>query len=201
MSRVSAAAVGGILLAGGASRRLGFDKTGALLGDTPLAPRAARLLAAVCDEVVEVGVGASGLRCVREQPPGSGPLAALVAGVDALGCDRVVLLGVDQVGATAELLGFLRDAPGDAAVIPVRAGRAQYVCARYGPAAIAQARSRLAAGERSLRWVHDLDADAVWFPAEADWGAFVAAEVFDDVDTPADAQRLGVRAGAAPSAP
>ena len=70
-------ATAGILLTGGRSRRLGVDKASLVLDGETLAQRAARRLGAVCDPVVEVGDGVSPLPSVREQPSGSGPLAAL----------------------------------------------------------------------------------------------------------------------------
>ncbi len=70
----------GVLLTGGASRRMATDKATIVWRGETLAARAARVLTAVCDPVIEVGPGATQLPCVREHPAGSGPLAAFVAG-------------------------------------------------------------------------------------------------------------------------
>jgi molybdenum cofactor guanylyltransferase len=141
----------GIVLTGGTSRRLGFDKATVMLGGETLAERAARVLGSVCSPVIEVGAGRTGLRCVREDPPGSGPLAALLAGADALrvdrAVDRVVLLGCDLVRIEPAVLRLLADWDGAATVVPIVAGRPQLVCARYGADAIAAGRRLLAAGE------------------------------------------------------
>ena len=75
----------GVLLTGGASRRMGTDKARLVVNGETLAARSARVLTAVCDPVVEVGPGVSGLPAVLEEPPGAGPLVALLAGVGALG--------------------------------------------------------------------------------------------------------------------
>ena len=56
------------------------DKAAIVWRGETLAIRAARVLAAACDPVIEVGSGATELRSVREDPPGSGPLAALLTG-------------------------------------------------------------------------------------------------------------------------
>jgi molybdopterin-guanine dinucleotide biosynthesis protein A len=184
--------VGGILLTGGTSRRLGVDKATLLLDGIPLAQRAADALRARCPVLVEVGPGHSDLRAVREEPPGSGPLAALVAGADALveaDVDAVVLLACDLPNVGPALDALLVAAPA-ALVVPVDgSGRAQYTCARYGGELVARARDLVAAGERSLRALaataHGVDV------IEVDG---LAPEVLADIDTPADARRWGVQA-------
>ena len=88
-------ALGGLLLTGGASRRMGEDKALIEVGGRRLVDHAAALLTAVADPVIEVGPGWSGLPAVREDPPGSGPLAALGAGAASLraaGHDGAVLV-------------------------------------------------------------------------------------------------------------
>lgn len=190
----------GVLLTGGTSRRLGADKARAEIAGVSLAERAAGVLAAVCELVVEVGDGVSGLHAVREDPPGSGPLAGLVAGAAALAgpagdgrlVDAVVLLGCDLVRVDAPLVAMLAAWPGRASVVPVAAGRPQYACARYGPRALDAARVLLAAGERSLRAL--ATARDVVYVGEDVWLAVAraGADCFADVDTPSDAARLGV---------
>jgi molybdopterin-guanine dinucleotide biosynthesis protein A len=129
---------------------------------------------------------------VREEPPGRGPLAGLVAGAaavaEALGAppDAVVLVACDLPNA-GPVVDALLAAPPCALVVPVDAeGRPQYVCARYDAALVARAGELLAAGERSLRGlaatVRPADrVELVGFPADA----------LADIDTPADARRWG----------
>jgi molybdenum cofactor guanylyltransferase len=180
----------GVLLTGGASRRMGVDKARLVVNGETLAARAARVLTSVCDPVVEVGTGVSGLPAVREDPPGTGPLAALLAGVGALGDPRaVVLLACDLPFVDAPLLQLLVDRPGSATVIPVVDGRSQYACARYGPAAFDAARAALRNGDGSLRAVAGSDCE---FLSESEWGAVATALTFADVDTSEDLQRLGL---------
>jgi molybdopterin-guanine dinucleotide biosynthesis protein A len=183
-------ACAGVLLTGGTSRRLGFDKATARLGPETLAERAARVLAAVCTPVVEVGPGRSNLVAVREAPAGSGPLAGLVAGLDALGVEAAVLLGCDLVRIEAPVVALLAGWPGAATAVPTVDGRPQFVCARYGADAIEAARALLARGERSFRALLDvIEPDLV---SEVHWRAVAPADAFDDLDTPADLARLGV---------
>jgi molybdenum cofactor guanylyltransferase len=184
----------GILLTGGRSRRLGIDKASLVVGGETLAVRAGRRLAAVCSPVVEAGDGLSGLPSVREQPPGSGPLAALAAAGRALR-ERghhgpALLLAVDLPAVDEALLGWLRDRPGEPTAVPRVDGRLQMVCARYAGEALVAADSLVIGGVRSL---HEL-LDVVEFDVvdQPEWRAIAAADTFADVDTAEDAERLGI---------
>jgi molybdenum cofactor guanylyltransferase len=182
----------GLVLTGGSSRRLGFDKAVVRIGEETLATRAARVLGVVCSPLIEVGPGHTGLRAVREVPPGSGPLTALVAGADALGAASIVLLGCDLVRVESGMLGLLAAWDGAPTVVPFVAGQPQLVCARYGPDALAEARELVATGERSLRaLVAAVDVDLV---TEERWRMVADVDAFVDLDTPEDLARLGLRA-------
>jgi molybdenum cofactor guanylyltransferase len=181
---------GGVVLTGGASRRMATDKAAIVWRGETLAARAARVLTSVCDPVVEVGSGVSGLPCVREDPPGSGPLAALVAGARALaGHAPIVLLACDLPFVEAPVLELLAEWPGAPTVIPIVDGRLQYVCARYGPDALARAQAALLEGQFALR---TLGADEYDELGEEQWSAVARPETFSDVDTPEDLLRLGL---------
>ncbi len=179
--------VGGVLLTGGASTRLGVDKATLVVDGEPLAVRTGRVLASVCDPVVEVGPGVSGLRAVREDPPGAGPLAAFVAGANALGVVPVLLLACDMPFVEAPLLRLLAQWPGDGTVVPVADGRFQYACARYGAASIDEAVAALRRGRAGLK--DATDATTAYLYDE--WRAVAPAHAFADLDTPADLERFG----------
>jgi molybdopterin-guanine dinucleotide biosynthesis protein A len=180
----------GVLLTGGASRRMATDKAAIVWRGETLAIRAARVLAAACDPVIEVGSGASELHCVREDPPGSGPLAALLAGARAMEVHiPVVLLACDLPFVELPIVRLLADWPGTETVIPVVDGRLQYACARYGPDALQRAEAALLAGDHSLRAAAGDDHDEL---TESQWRAVGPANTFADVDTPADLRRLGL---------
>src|SRR5437879_2077428 len=131
---------GGVLLTGGSSRRMGRDKALLMVDGRSLAERGAELLRAVADPVAEAGPGHSGLAAVREDPPGSGPLAGLCAGAAELrrrGHDGpVLLLAVDMPFVTPGLLALLARRPGPPTAVPRAGGRAQPLCARYGADAL-----------------------------------------------------------------
>jgi molybdopterin-guanine dinucleotide biosynthesis protein A len=194
-SRASSA-VAGLLLTGGASRRMGTDKALLEVEGRRLVDRAADLLAAVADPVIEVGPGWSDLPAVREAPPGSGPLAALSAGAAALraaGHDGpVLLLAVDMPRVGVDLLRLLAERAGPATAVPRAGGHPQPMCARYGVDVLAAIDERLAAGGRSLRNMLETMAasGAVAWVEPEEWEPVAGAEAFSDVDTPEDLRRL-----------
>ena len=182
--------VAGLVLTGGSSRRLGVDKATLILDGKTLAARAAYLLGERCSEVIEVGPGVTTLRAVRETPAGAGPLAALVAGANALHetdtAGPLVLLACDLPWVAPALDALIAAPPDAEVVVPVdEDGRRQYVCARYGPRAVAAARALVADGERSL---HALAAS---IENVLELGGF-APGTFADVDVPDDARRAGI---------
>lgn len=171
---------------------MGRDKALIEWGGQRLADRAAARLAEVCEPVVEVGPGHSALAAVREDPPGSGPLAALGTGWDEIRRrghpGPVLALAVDMPGVDADLLGFLARAPGAGTVVPRVAGRPQPLCARYGAPDLDLVAGLLADGDRSLRAL--LAVAAVAWLDEAAWEPVAGAEAFDDLDTPEDLGRF-----------
>jgi molybdenum cofactor guanylyltransferase len=156
----------GILLVGGASTRFGSAKELAEYEGETLADRAWRLLADTCDERFAVGRG--GLA-----DPGTGPVAAIAAGLRVATHELAVVIPVDMPLLTPSALRVLAGACRDAAA------------AQHGPLPCAVARRTLPAfetGERRLRTVLDgLDTARV----ELD------EELLANVNTPADLDTLG----------
>ena len=176
-----------MLLAGGAGSRLGgVDKAALRLGGATLLERALAALEALDVVVVGPPRDLPGVRVVREDPPLSGPAAAVVAGLAALpDADVVLLLAVD-LPRLPEALPLLLAAPADdGGVIAVDAdGRDQWLLGRYRGDALRAAASSLGdpAG-RSLRsLVGGLDLARVRLPPGLE----------ADVDTVADARAAGI---------
>ncbi|MCO4700395.1 molybdenum cofactor guanylyltransferase [Streptomyces sp. RO-S4] len=132
------AAYDAVVLAGGASRRLGgTDKPAVRVGGRPLLDR---VLAACADARTTVVVAdprptARPVVWAREDPPGGGPLAALDAGLQHLTAEHVVLLSADlpfldrrTVGA---LLAPLRRGAADGVLLTDSDGRDQPLVAAY----------------------------------------------------------------------
>jgi molybdopterin-guanine dinucleotide biosynthesis protein A len=185
---------GALLLTGGASRRFGSPKAELTVDGERLADRGARLLLDVCDVVFEVGPGYSSLPAVREDPPGSGPLAALAAGGEALAAraaaTQFLALAVDLPFIERGLLEHLRDHDAASAVVPRVDGIAQPLCARYGTDALAIAHRLLADGERAMKAL--LDAIPVTWLDDDEWREVAAVDALADVDTPDDAIGRGL---------
>lgn len=196
---MNTARVGGLLLTGGDSRRLGAPKAELWIDGERLVDRAVRVLSATCDPVIEVGPAYAGssVLSVREEPPGSGPLAALVAGADALAARGAsdapfMVLAVDLPTVETSFLMWLRDFNSVGAVVPRVDGMAQPLCARYPASAVAVARGLLAQDRRSMHALLDV-IDVTWVD-EAEWGSIASVAMFADVDTPEDARQSGLEA-------
>ncbi|WP_344653354.1 molybdenum cofactor guanylyltransferase [Cryptosporangium japonicum] len=134
-----------MVLAGGRATRLGgVHKPGLLIGGVPLLDR---VLAAVPDARPRVVVGPEqpvpgDVLVVRENPPGGGPVAALAAGLTALGdVDWVALLAGDLPFLTVDALTLLRGAALEAhgAVLVDASGRDQFLAGVYRVSALVDA--------------------------------------------------------------
>ena len=155
----------GILLVGGTSSRFGSPKELAEYEGETLADRAWRLLGETCEERLAVGSG--GLA-----DPGTGPVAAIAAGLRAAVHELAVVVPVDMPLLTPAALHQLAGACRDAAV------------AQAGPLPCAVARRSLPAfetGERRLRIVLD-GLDTVRIELDE--------ELLANVNTPADLDTL-----------
>ena len=179
--------VAAVVLAGGASRRFGADKLAAELGSWSLLDHA---LAGLPEAFVVIVVGperplARPVRFVREQPPGGGPTAGLVAGLRAAldtGPDAIVVLPGDAPAAGHGASTLLAALAGQAAAVAVdQAGQVQPLQLALRPDAaqqlIALAGPGEGAGESARKLVSHLDPPPR--PVTLD-----PAEVFD-IDTPA----------------
>jgi molybdopterin-guanine dinucleotide biosynthesis protein A len=174
---------------------MGFDKAAMLIDGQTNADRLASVLAAVARPVLEVGPGRSRLPAVGEDPPGAGPLVALAAGWRALEHrghhGPVLVLACDLPLVDGAVLRLLAGWPTTASVVPVVSGRDQPLCARWSAADLDAVPGMVEAGERSLRSL--LARPAIVRLGRGEWGAAVEERSFADVDTPADADRLGLR--------
>lgn len=152
----------GVVLAGGASRRLGRDKAALPWTGMPLAHHAAAVLGEVCREVVIAGPGelaCPGVEAVADLFPGRGPLAGLHAGLERAGGRPIFALACDlpfvDAGLARYLVGLAIGRTGNAAATGGWAAAdddgTQPLCAVYAPQAGPVAAARLRAGKLSVR--------------------------------------------------
>ena len=170
----------GLVLAGGASRRMGRDKAQILFGSEPLVLRAVRRLAQVCvDVVVASGDGHRldhlGVTQVADVMRGAGPLAGIAAGLESARHDLVAVVAVDMPSASPAVLALLADLwRGEAAVVPIVEGRWEPLHAVWARSAAPGIAACLRAGERRvMRVLTTLGARSV---SEAEWEAAEAGE-------------------------
>lgn len=138
--------VGGIVLSGGSAARFqGADKASIEIAGTTLLEHALGALAEV-PEVVVVGDQVPTSRPVtflREDPPGGGPAAGLLAGLEGFAWPPrlVVVLAVDLPMVTTGTVSRLLAAAvaGDGALLVDPDGREQYLCAAYRTQALVSA--------------------------------------------------------------
>ncbi|MEH3154230.1 MAG: molybdenum cofactor guanylyltransferase [Gordonia paraffinivorans] len=155
----------GIVLAGGASRRMGEDKAALDLGGQPMLTRIVTELRRRCDPITVVAAQdsaayaafseAPGLRWVTDEDPGTGPLGALAAGLtDAAAHDVPVVFvcATDMPLLRADLVDELVAGLGaeDDAVIAVDAQRQHPLAAVYRSSCAARLAALVAGGERRL---------------------------------------------------
>ncbi|MGH9055403.1 MAG: molybdenum cofactor guanylyltransferase [Acidimicrobiales bacterium] len=187
----------GLLLTGGASRRMGVDKAALVLpgGRETLAERTGRLLESAAAPALEVGPGRSRLDAIADEPPGQGPLAATACGVRELRrlgwSGPVMVVATDLPGLTAVFLRWLADHPSDRSVVPLAGGRPQPLCARYRAEDLATAEDLVAGAKRAMS-----DLLARIDPLLVDPGEWCSVEgihppagvdgLLADADTPAD---------------
>ncbi len=180
-----------VLLAGGRSSRMGFDKGLVRVSGQPLLQLLADRLATITDDVLVSANNACeyrflGLTIVPDVFPGCGPLAGLHAAMRHSRRTWVLTLACDLPRISTDTLkNLIRHTPGFEAVIPVTAdGRLHPVCAVYGRACLPASERILEAGEnRMIRLLEEPGLHIKRLTAAE--GGFSDAEMLD-LDSPKD---------------
>ena len=153
--------VTGLILAGGASSRMGRNKALIDLDGEPLVARVAAALAPVSDERLIVANDPApyrflGLPIVPDIEPGYGPLMGLYSGLKAASGELALLVAVDMPFLSPDFLRYLLSlAPGYDVVIPEAQGRLHPLCAVYRRATCLPAvEAAIARGQRRLIAFH-----------------------------------------------
>ncbi len=134
----------GVVLAGGASRRMGAAKPAVELAGRPLLSYPLAALRAALAEVAVIAKADTPLPAIgygvlvwREPDEPRHPLAGIVAALTAAAGRPVVVLACDMPFVTADLVRALATAETAAAAVVARAdGRIQPLAARYEPRAL-----------------------------------------------------------------
>ncbi len=183
----------GVVLAGGASRRMGRDKATLRVAGVTLAERAAALLAGVCAEVV-VADGGRGL--VPDRPScadgsADGPAAGILGAAAARPGWDLLVLACDLPAVPPALLAELASpVPCDWRVPRWKRGL-EPLCALYRPAALAALGELVASGVRAPHRLAGFPGLAVLFLEGAALARFGdPARLFRNLNTPQDLAAL-----------
>ena len=185
--------LGGMLLCGGQSRRMGFDKAQLVVHGEQNLQRLASLLSRYCSPAVVLGEILCSIPMLKDDVPGAGPLAALAGGWRYLreqGSTEVIALACDLPLVGEEVLDLLARWPSPRSVVPVVDGEPQPLCARWSARDLDRAVDLVLLGSRSMRDLLAVcDADYV---GEEVWAGRFAASALADVDTVEDLEQLGI---------
>jgi molybdenum cofactor guanylyltransferase len=191
----------GIVLAGGASHRMGRDK----VGGASLAAAAAARLAEVCAEVAVADRGRGSLAGFPSLPdgPGRGPAAGILGAAEVYPGRPLLVLACDLPGVPVSLLAELARPRGYDLAVPRWRRGVEPLCACYGAAAVAVLSDYVG---RGLHAPHRLAEDrrlAVFYLEGARLARFGPAEaVFLNLNTPEDVARYAsISSGTSPQRP
>lgn len=147
----------GLILAGGASRRMGTDKAFLVIDGVPLIERVHRVLAPLFAEVlIAAGSrtperGPFPARALYDETPGQGPLGGLVAGLKAAHTPWLFMVACDMPSLDPRVIARIVEARAEGllAVVPESPGGPESCHALYARAALPVIEAAMAAGERA----------------------------------------------------
>ena len=180
--------ISGIILAGGGSTRMGFDKAMLDYGNGPIVRALIGQLTPWCAEVLVVSSRHAEsqfgeARIVPDEREGIGPLMGILSGLEASSSDCCFIIGCDIPDVNIEALLLLYDAVqgADIAALSVAEGCMEPLYAVYRRAVRMEARKLLDAGERKVQALLQSCNTATVTMQDSGW--------FTNVNTPRDFQR------------
>ena len=186
------AAIAAALLVGGASSRMGRDKSRLELAGVANATRLARLLDALFEELLLVGGDPPADTPGRRVADPEGPICALrglVAALEAARAPRVLVVATDLPLLTPDLVLALVAWPEADAVVPLDARGIHPLCAIYRREALLPlARAHLAAGRLELRGLLDAVYTSYFEPDDLA-GVDPSGRALTNLNTPEDVAR------------
>ncbi|HEY5078462.1 MAG TPA: molybdenum cofactor guanylyltransferase [Opitutaceae bacterium] len=146
-----------LLLAGGASTRMGRPKALLKFEGRPLWRRQAELLQKLGPAELMISAGndwkvePGPWTLVRDRLPGIGPLGGIAAAMDAMASDLLLVLAVDMPSMSAGYLGGLLEASGPGGVVPEENGFYHGLAAVYPRSVRALVAAALGGADHSLQ--------------------------------------------------
>ena len=182
----------GVVLAGGGSRRFGRDKGSLEIEGRSLVERSCTVLATVSSEVAVAGRGRYDIPGVLmiDDGPGGGPAAGILGAATAFPERSLLVLACDLPAVTEPLLSRLLDDRDLDWLLPRHTGGVEPLCARYDPAALAALERQVATGDYALHHLLQADLRIGYLEGEALAGLGRPEQMFLNVNTPADLERL-----------
>jgi molybdopterin-guanine dinucleotide biosynthesis protein A len=190
--------IGAIVLAGGKSSRLGYDKALVLVNGESLVQWLPRLLLTFFRPVAVVVSAPDqypvAFPQVVDAVPDAGPLAGIAAGLQFLATEAMFVCAVDMPLLRPALLRRLQAAlDGYDLVLPERAGRLEPLCAIYAASCLPAVQRLLAGGRLRANGVaaevHTrILTEAEWRDVDPEGDSFL------NINTPTDLARLQARA-------
>ncbi len=184
-----------VILAGGKSSRMGFDKSLLPLGQQSMIERIIELIRPLFDELIIVSnkenkYAIPGVKEVVDIFPNKGPLGGIHAGLSAAIHSSVFIISCDMPFFNPQLIQqlFAGSQGFDASVCKIN-GRLEPLCAFYNQSSLPYIEACLKRDMCAVHeifahlWVHYLTEESIYHTMQAEW-------VFFNVNTPQDYQLL-----------
>jgi molybdenum cofactor guanylyltransferase len=194
--------IGGFILGGGQSSRMGVDKGLLEIAGEALIVRTARLVESVAGAAIVVGspelYRGSGLRAIGDDWPGGGPLGGIATALRASDAEWNLIVACDLPYLTREFMEFLagraRESAADA-VAPMNERGAEPLCAMYRARCEPVIRGALEEGTRKV--TDGLARVCVEYLEPAEWKSFDSEGLlFKNMNAPADYEEAKTRLAA-----
>lgn len=167
----------GVILAGGLSSRFGENKSLANFLGVPMIHRVARVMSDVFNDILLVtntpevytDLADLGLRSVRDDIPGKGPLGGIVTAFDNTPNDRIFVAACDMpVLDTLTIERIIAEGGSADAAVATHGGVHEYLLALYSRRLLHRLRCCLSEDHLSLRDFCSHLSNVSWIPVEGD---------------------------------
>jgi molybdopterin-guanine dinucleotide biosynthesis protein A len=189
--------VSGFVLAGGASRRMGFDKAELPFGSERMVDRQIRLLRALCRSVSIIGPPArfadTGIQVYEDEIPGKGPLGGIHTGLRRARTEFSLFLSCDMPLMEERFLRYLCEralASRASVTVPPPWAQGRYpLCAVLRRRVLSTVRSCLASGQNQVGRFFSSSQRRTISKAEFARAGF-SPRIFCNLNTPEEYERV-----------